>query len=147
MGVEPAPAADAVRATLADAWVAMARSTTRRRHAPRARSSRLPARTEVVVHVDVSALSGGDGAAWVHDGPAISPEIARRLCCDGATRTLIHNRRGTPLDLGRRQRSVNPALRLALELRDGGCVFPGCGRRYRPVRPGAGGRGGAGHAG
>ena len=30
------------------------------------------------------------------------------------------------LDVGRSQRLVTPAIRAALELRDGGCVFPGC---------------------
>jgi hypothetical protein len=36
---------------------------------------------------------------------------------------------GTPLDVGRRSRIVPPALRRALDLRDGGCRFPGCGNR------------------
>ena len=30
------------------------------------------------------------------------------------------------LDVGRAQRLVTPAIRAALALRDGGCVFPGC---------------------
>jgi hypothetical protein len=30
------------------------------------------------------------------------------------------------LDVGRTQRLATPAIRAALELRDGGCVFPGC---------------------
>ena len=30
-----------------------------------------------------------------------------------------------PLDVGRTQRLVTPAIRAALEVRDGGCVFPG----------------------
>src|SRR5205085_11219798 len=36
---------------------------------------------------------------------------------------------GTPLDVGRRRRTPPPALRRALRRRDGGCRFPGCGRR------------------
>jgi hypothetical protein len=38
-------------------------------------------------------------------------------------------RDGRPLSVGRRTRSVSPALRRALESRDRGCRFPGCERR------------------
>jgi hypothetical protein len=34
------------------------------------------------------------------------------------------------LDVGRRTRAISPGLRRALEHRDGGCRFPGCGRRW-----------------
>ena len=34
------------------------------------------------------------------------------------------------LDVGRRTRSISPALRRGLEVRDGGCRFPGCGLRF-----------------
>jgi hypothetical protein len=37
---------------------------------------------------------------------------------------------GPSLDLGRRTRTIPPALRRALETRDGGCRFPGCGLRF-----------------
>jgi hypothetical protein len=37
---------------------------------------------------------------------------------------------GGPLDVGRRTRTIPPALRRALELRDAGCRFPGCGLRF-----------------
>jgi hypothetical protein len=57
----------------------------------------------------------------------IEPRVAQRLSCDATLTTLMHDSRGTPLDLGRRQRTVNHALRTALTLRDGGCRFPGCG--------------------
>jgi hypothetical protein len=36
---------------------------------------------------------------------------------------------GNALDVGRRTRTVSPALRRALDRRDGGCRFPGCGLR------------------
>jgi len=34
------------------------------------------------------------------------------------------------LDVGRRSRTISPALRRALEARDRGCRFPGCGLRF-----------------
>ena len=37
---------------------------------------------------------------------------------------------GSVLDVGRRLRTVDWRLRKALEVRDGGCRFPGCGSRY-----------------
>lgn len=37
---------------------------------------------------------------------------------------------GSVLHVGRRTRTVPPALRRALEVRDRGCRFPGCGVRY-----------------
>jgi hypothetical protein len=53
--------------------------------------------------------------------------VAQRLACDATLTTLLHDSRGTPIDLGRRRRTVNHALRTALHLRDGGCRFPGWG--------------------
>ncbi|MGH2743704.1 MAG: HNH endonuclease signature motif containing protein [Thermoleophilaceae bacterium] len=38
----------------------------------------------------------------------------------------ILERDGRPLSVGRKSRSVPPALRRALQSRDGGCRFPGC---------------------
>ena len=38
---------------------------------------------------------------------------------------------GSVLDVGRRRRSVGWRLRKALDARDGGCRFPGCGSRLR----------------
>ena len=37
---------------------------------------------------------------------------------------------GSVLDIGRRTRTIPPALRRALEVRDQGCRFPGCGLRF-----------------
>jgi hypothetical protein len=43
---------------------------------------------------------------------------------------LRHGSEGEPLDVGRRTRTVPPAIRRALEARDRGCRFPGCGLRF-----------------
>ena len=57
---------------------------------------------------------------------AMSDATARTLCCDPAIRTVVLDSLGNPVDLGRRTRLVPPGLRRALEVRDGGCVFPAC---------------------
>jgi len=82
-------------------------------------------RHQVVLHVDVGALSGGEGGCELGDGPAIAPETARRLACDSSV-VEIREREGATLSVGRKTRSVPPALRRALRRRDRGCRFPGC---------------------
>jgi hypothetical protein len=84
---------------------------------------------QVVVHVDDSALRGerlrGNGGR--SDLPV---DTVRRLTCDGSVVTVVEDERGTPLDVGRKQRTVPTALRRALWARDRGCTFPGCGRGH-----------------
>jgi hypothetical protein len=41
----------------------------------------------------------------------------------------VLERQGEVLSVGRKTRSVPPAIRRALEVRDGGCRFPGCNNR------------------
>ena len=86
-------------------------------------------RYEVVVHVDAATLGSDEpGSCELEAGPALHPETARRLSCDSSVvRILEHD--GRPLSVGRRTRSVPPALRRALRTRDGCCRFPGCGQR------------------
>lgn len=84
---------------------------------------------QVVVHVDADSLTrDAHGQVRIADGPALSPETARRLACDASLVPLIE-RNGEPLSVGRKTRAVPPALRRAIAARDGGCRFPGCERR------------------
>ena len=85
----------------------------------------------VVVHVDAEALpAGGEGgSSWLADGSRVSAETSRRLACDAALVVMRHAADGRLLDVGRRTRAVSPGLRRALEHRDGGCRFPGCGSK------------------
>jgi hypothetical protein len=77
------------------------------------------------VHVGAaSVLAGAPGDLHV------SAETSRRLSCDATTVRMDHDERGRVLDVGRRTRTVSPALRRALEFRDGTCRFPGCGVRH-----------------
>jgi len=52
-------------------------------------------------------------------------QTARRLSCDAGIVVSTH-RNGKVLDVGRRRRTISPALQRALRARDGCCQFPGC---------------------
>ena len=89
-------------------------------------------RYQVVVHADAGALSGeqGGGRCELADGSPLAIQTARRLACDASLVRLLE-RDGQPLRIGRKTRTIPPALRRALTARDRGCRFPGCGsRRY-----------------
>jgi hypothetical protein len=89
-------------------------------------------RYQVVVHVDAAVLADPDqpGQSALADGVRVSAETSRRLACD-ATRVVMHHAGDGPvLDVGRRTRAIPPALRRALQARDRGCRFPGCGVRH-----------------
>ena len=87
-------------------------------------------RYQVVVHADAAALSGEEpgGRCELDDGSPLAIETVRRLACDASLVQLLE-RDGQPLRIGRRTRTIPPALRRALNARDRGCRFPGCGSR------------------
>lgn len=83
-------------------------------------------RYQVVVHLEPAALAGDIAARCELDGGApVAPETARRLTCDAALVGIVEQD-GAPLSVGRKTRSIPPALRRALRSRDRGCQFPGC---------------------
>jgi len=67
------------------------------------------------------------GMSMLEDGADVSAEASRRLACDCARVEMTHDGTGRILDVGRRTRTISPALRRALVFRDRGCRFPGCG--------------------
>jgi len=83
------------------------------------------ARYQVVLHVDEAT-----GDSELEDGVHVSAETSRRISCDAARICVRHAADGSVLDVGRRTRTIPPALRRALEARDRGCRFPGCGLRF-----------------
>ena len=87
----------------------------------------VPAGTPAAAHAAASASSQTvlDEAGGIH----VSAETARRLACDAAMVTMKHGPRGEILDVGRRRRTISPALRRALAARDRQCRFPGCQNR------------------
>ncbi len=88
-------------------------------------------RYQVVVHVDAPALADPEqpGQSVLEDGAGISAEMARRLACDASRVVMRHDEDGRLLEIGARTRTIPPALRRALQHRDRGCRFPGCGVR------------------
>lgn len=63
-------------------------------------------------------------------GPNLVPmsAAARRLACDADAVPAVLGSDSQPLDIGRETRSIPPAIRRALMLRDRGCAFPECDR-------------------
>jgi hypothetical protein len=82
-------------------------------------------RFQVMVHLDQDAL-GADGslAGTLDDGTHVSAETLRRVACDCGV--VAVRGEGESLNIGRRTRTIPPAIRRALALRDHGCCFPGC---------------------
>jgi uncharacterized protein DUF222 len=80
-------------------------------------------RYQVIVHTDSSALHGGAGRS---DLPI---DTVKRLACDGSVITIVEDEEGTPLDVGRKTRTISTVLRRALLARDRHCTFPGCHNR------------------
>ena len=80
-------------------------------------------RYQVIVHVDEKALRGSPDAESKSDLPI---ETVRRLCCDGSLVPITEDEDHTPLNVGRKHRGVQAALRRALLARDKCCRFPGC---------------------
>lgn len=145
----PPPSTNDERTTAqrrADALTELARATLN--------SGQLPAtggmRPHVSVVVDLATLLANSTAPaeLAFAGP-VSAETARRISCDAAiTRVVVTNpelNAGVPpkyfealpphlrarrqiLDVGRATRTIPPAIRKALIVRDGRCQFPGCDR-------------------
>ena len=76
-------------------------------------------RQQIVVHVDAQTLKHDHaGRCELQHGPAVAAETARRLACDASLIAIIENEKGEPLNIGRRTRTIPPAIRRALNSRD-----------------------------
>lgn len=60
------------------------------------------------------------------DGRWLIPNAAKRMACDAGLLVVAEDEVGNVLNIGRRSRIIPPAMSRALEIRDGGCQFPGC---------------------
>jgi hypothetical protein len=78
----------------------------------------------VTIHVDQTALAGGDGRS------AVPIETAKRLCCDGHAVVLTEDQHDQPLSIGRKSRIVPTAIKRAVLAKYSQCCgFPGCHNR------------------
>ena len=83
-------------------------------------------RYQVVLHVEANT-----GASVLESsGIGVPAGTSRRLSCDASLVVMTHDEDGSVLDVGRKRRTVPPPIRRALDHRDGGCRFPGCGLTY-----------------
>jgi len=85
-------------------------------------------RNRIVLHVDAETLrDSAPGRCNFEHGPGVAAETSRRLSCDCSLVPIVESGDGEPLSLGRKTRSIPPALHRALNSRDKGCCrFPGC---------------------
>jgi hypothetical protein len=88
-------------------------------------------RYQVVVHVDAAVLADADqvGQSVLEDGVRVPAGTSQRLACDASRVVMRHDEDGRVVEVGARTRTIPPALRRALQHRDCGCRFPGCGLR------------------
>jgi hypothetical protein len=87
-------------------------------------------RYQVVVHVEPERGKSSrelSGSVETDQGLVdVSAETSRRLTCDAAVVPMACGADGDVLDVGRKTRTVPPAIRRALHARDRTCQFPGC---------------------
>jgi 5-methylcytosine-specific restriction endonuclease McrA len=89
-------------------------------------------RYQVVVHVDAAVLVDADqtGQSVLEGGMRVPAGTSQRLACDATRVVMRHDAEGRVIEVGARTRTIPPAIRRALQYRDHGCRFPGCGVRF-----------------
>src|SRR4030095_12748130 len=89
-------------------------------------------RYQVVVHVDAAVLADTDqpGQSVLEGGMRVPAGTSQRLACDATRVVMRHDADGRVVEVGARTRTIPPAIRRALQYRDHGCRFPGCGVRF-----------------
>lgn len=89
-------------------------------------------RPRVVVTVSYDTLTAAARDRGLLAGSAIGgrepvpASVLRQWLCDADVLPAVLGGPSEVLDVGRAQRLVTPPIRAALEVRDDGCVFPGC---------------------
>jgi hypothetical protein len=88
-----------------------------------------PDRATVVVHARLDGLEQDTGGCEIEDGPVIHPQLVRRLLCNARVQTVVEDREGNVLGIGRTSRHAPAWLLRQVRHRDRECRFPGCGAR------------------
>jgi hypothetical protein len=87
-----------------------------------------PDRATVIAIVELAAICDDDpqATAELETGEPLATDTARRLVCDSRLSVLVQDKAGRAVGLGTTARTVTPALRRALVVRDGHCRFGDC---------------------
>jgi Domain of unknown function (DUF222)/HNH endonuclease len=96
-----------------------------------------PDRATVVLHARVGDFQGSPSDpvpgelshGEIEGGPAVHPEVVRRLLCTARVQTFLEDGTGSPVRLGRLRREPPEWMLRQLKYRDRECTFPGCGTR------------------
>jgi hypothetical protein len=83
-------------------------------------------RPQLVVTVNYDTVRQQLGAGQLDTGEQLSATQVRQLACDAQILPAVLGTAGQVLDYGRARRLITGPLRRALNLRDRGCVWPGC---------------------
>ncbi|MGZ5353545.1 MAG: DUF222 domain-containing protein [Actinomycetota bacterium] len=105
----------------ADAFVALCSA--------RVRDDADPDRATVIVHATLDGLVRDVGGCEVEGGPVVHPHTVRRLLCNARVQTVLEDRVGNVVGLGRTSREPSAWMVRQVRHRDRECRFPGCGAR------------------
>jgi hypothetical protein len=92
-------------------------------------ASDIPARAEIVVHVDLETLQHGlhsGGTCRTALGADLPVETVRRLACEAEILPVVLDGRSVPIDVGRSKRLATVHQRRALEAIHPTCAIPDC---------------------
>ncbi|NNE06189.1 MAG: DUF222 domain-containing protein [Xanthomonadales bacterium] len=119
-----APVSDPVAARRADALVRISEASM----SGKGKCGNSGERFMVNIHAEAEVLrhDGCGAEAEVEGHGNVSAETSRRLSCDCSVTHWQEDKQGNPLNIGRKSRTIPPAIRRALKHRDRGCRFPGC---------------------
>jgi hypothetical protein len=81
----------------------------------------------VTFTVDYETLKGTTQRLPEIDGKSVTPATVRRITCDAGIIPMVLGSDSEPLDIGRKTRTIPTGIRRALEHRDMGCAWIGCG--------------------
>ena len=90
-----------------------------------------PAGVTVMVDARTAAETKGESGVAVLAGPQIGRKALEGILCNSIVEVFGVAEDGQPLNLGRKSRTVSPALRRFVLDRDMGCTVEGCSSTYR----------------
>jgi len=86
-------------------------------------------RATVVIHAQLDGIERGVGGSEIDGGPVVHPQAVRRLLCNARVQSVLEDRAGNVLGLGRTSREPSAWMLRQVRYRDRECRFPGCGAR------------------